>query len=169
MIKSGNDIMNPDRRDAFNQEMVNRSAAIAASNIRSAGGFDDVEMARGTGGLGSVPDELSFQTPFNNTPYFPDELVTTPFNNANVTPTFLPDELMTQPFNNANVTPTYLPDELITEPFNSANVTPVSLPDELTGVPFNNLGLGDPNATQKLLAVVKVSVTLAVMMRTMKD
>jgi len=112
--------------------------------------LDMVQMARGTGGLGSVPDELSFQTPFNNTPSIPsgasipDELsFQTPFNN---TPSF-PDELVTTPFNNANVTPTYLPDELITEPFNSANVTPVSLPDELTGVPFNNLGLGDPNAT----------------------
>ena len=157
-----------DARDDQTSTLNAINASIAAANRRAAGGFSDVEMAPGTGGIAAIrsrqpaPDELTFD-PFNNTPSIPSGTSSTLAQNMITfpqspdtsmqpgpaySPSPFPDELVTQPFNNANVTPTYLPDELITEPFNSANVTPVSLPDELTGVPFNNLGLGDPNATQ---------------------
>ena len=67
----------------------------------------------------------------------------------------IPDELMTEPFNNANVTPTSLPDELSGVPFNTTQERVVdalqNFPDELTTTEFNNainLGLGDPDATK---------------------
>jgi hypothetical protein len=67
----------------------------------------------------------------------------------------IPDELMTEPFNNANVTPTSLPDELSGVPFNTTQERVVdalqNIPDELTTTEFNNainLGLGDPDATK---------------------
>ena len=142
-----------DARDSQTSALNDIGASIASINSRTSGGFDDVEMAPGTGGLSSVPPVVSIpsssSTLAQNMITFPESPDTSMQPGPAYSPSPFPDELVTVPFNNANVTSTYLPDELITEPFNSANVTPVSLPDELTGVPFNNLGLGSPE-TEKV-------------------
>jgi|9_EtaG_2_1085328.scaffolds.fasta_scaffold10148_3 hypothetical protein len=153
MIKSGNDTMNPDRRDAFNQEMVDRSAAIAASKIRSAGGFDDVEMARGTGGLSSVP---SISIPSGTSSTLAQNMITFPESpdtgmqpGPAYSPSGMPNTSMQpgpayspsdMPNTGMTAGPAYLPLEA---PLSAANI---DLPEDVANA-LSNLGLGDPNAT----------------------
>jgi len=65
---------NLDERDDQTSTLNAINTGIAAANRRAAGGFSDVEMVPGTGGIAAIrsrqpfPDELSLQTPFNNTP-----------------------------------------------------------------------------------------------------
>ena len=172
MIKSGSDIMNPDRRDEFNQDMVDRSARIAARNMRSAGGFSDVEMAPGTGGIAAMrsrqpyPDELSLQTPFDNTPSIPSTPVGSGMNPANVyvdpldpfggpgpdvsslvSQATLERSMGLEPFGGASMNMDYLDPR---NDFGPTNVAPLSaaninLPEDVANA-LSNLGLGDPNA-----------------------
>ena len=144
MIKSGSDIMNPDRRDAFNQEMVDRSARNAARNMRSFGGFDDVELPRGTGGLSSVPSVPSIT-------YAPDPSInlqeasfTQPGTDSGMPntsmqpgPAYSPSDM---PNTGMTAGPAYLPLEA---PLSAANI---NLPEDVANA-LSNLGLGDPNAT----------------------
>jgi len=149
-IKSGSDVFNPDRRDAFNQEMVDRSAGIAARNIRSAGGFDDVEMPRGTGGLSSpsIPSGTS-STLAQNMITFPESPDTSMQPGPAYSPSGMPNTSMQpgpayspsdMPNTGMTAGPAYLPPEA---PLSAANI---DLPEDVANA-LSNLGLGDPNAT----------------------
>jgi hypothetical protein len=135
MIRSGSDIMNPDRRDAFNQDLIDRSARNAAINMRFAGGFDDVELPRGTGGLSSpsIPSGTS-STLAQNMITFPESPDTSMQPGPAYSPSGMPNTGMT-------AGPAYLPLEA---PLSAANI---NLPEDVANA-LSNLGLGDPNATQ---------------------